>query len=114
MVKYLVACLRQDRTYIQENPSRLHQNIGVLKARRQSWYYDNKFAPLMPFKNQWHMLKYAFWNELVDGQSIKYVIHILHTILENKHKEEIDIDDLLDTINWLSFWQTKGACFTIV
>jgi hypothetical protein len=115
MVKYLVACLRQDRSYIKKHPLKLQQNIGVLKARRQSWYYDNNFSPLIPFKNQWYILKYAFWDELVDGQSIKCVIHKLETILENEeHKEEIDVDDLLDTIDWLCFWYTKGACFTIV
>jgi hypothetical protein len=114
MVKYLVACLRQDRSYIQGNPSKLHQNIGVLKARRQSWYYDHDFSPLIPFKNQWYILHYDFWNELIDGESVNIIIHKLETILKNEQKEEIDKDDLLDTIIWLSFWSTKGAYFTIV
>ena len=102
-------------SYIKKHPLQLQQNIGVLKARRQSWYYDNDFSPLIPFKNQWYILKYAFWDELVDGQSIKFVIHKLEIILENEeYKEEIDVDDVLDTIDWLCFWCTKGACFTIV
>lgn len=116
-MKYLVACRLIDAHYFCDVASSVLVKRVAEKRASKRWYCDSLYSPLLPFKGDWSKLKYKFWWDVINTEcheDILKAIHMLDEAVKNKEEQTIgDIEDILDTIAWLSHWASKGAYFML-
>jgi hypothetical protein len=107
-MQYIVACRFEHKNYlVSNNGETLERKLNLLKINeRYEWYYDNLYAPMIPFREYWYKNKNAFWWDVIDEKCqlrLRDAIQTMDNTLKTEEDKEI--------VDWLKYWEAKGACF---
>ena len=110
-MQYIVACRFEHKNYlVSNNGETFERKLNLLKINeRYEWYYDDLYAPMIPFRNYWYKNKNVFWWNVIDEMCQKRLRDAIQAI-DNTLKTEDDEE----VVEWLKYWEAKGAYFILV
>jgi hypothetical protein len=105
---YIVACRFEHKNYLLlNNGETLERKIRLLKINDISkWYCGDLYAPMIPFRINWYTNNSMPWWDIIDEKcqlQVQNAIQMMDSMAKNEDDEDI--------VDWLKYWETKGAYF---